>query len=107
MFYVCVYMFYIGVYRSVIGFCMVCLLVYRFCIGGWGGEYEVAPTGKSFRFVRACERAGGRRARDQLRLPRGFWQDDRSCGSSCSFSPAVVFSFFGTTANMLCTKPHA
>ena len=31
-----------------------------------------APTGKSFRFVRACERAGARAARDQLRLPRGF-----------------------------------
>ena len=30
----------------------------------------MSPTGKSFRFVRACERAGGRRARDQLRLPR-------------------------------------
>ena len=28
-------------------------------IGGWGGENEVAPTGKSFRFVRACVRAGG------------------------------------------------
>ena len=44
----------------------------NFLIGGWGGENEVAPTGKSFRFVRACERAGGRRARDQLRLPRGI-----------------------------------
>ena len=31
-----------------------------------GGEYVVAPTGKSFRFVRACERAGARAARDQL-----------------------------------------
>ena len=39
-------------------------------IGGWGGEIEVAPTGKSFRFVRACGRAA--RARDQLRSPRGF-----------------------------------
>ena len=29
-------------------------------IGGWGGENEVAPTGKSFRFVRACGRAGAR-----------------------------------------------
>ena len=37
-----------------------------------GGESAAAPTGKSFRFVRACERAGGRRARDQLRLPRGI-----------------------------------
>ena len=28
------------------------------CIGGWGGESVVKPpTGKSFRFVRACERA--------------------------------------------------
>ena len=26
-------------------------------IGGWGGESFVTPTGKSFRFVRACERA--------------------------------------------------
>ena len=30
----------------------------------------MTPTGKSFRFVRACVRAGGRRARDQLRLSR-------------------------------------
>ena len=35
-------------------------------IGGWGGESAAAPTGKSFRFVRACERAGARAARDQL-----------------------------------------
>ena len=37
----------------------------------------VSPTGKSFRFVCACERAGeragGRRARDQIRLPRRIW----------------------------------
>ena len=26
-------------------------------IGGWGGESFVTPTGKSFRFVRSCERA--------------------------------------------------
>ena len=26
-------------------------------IGGWAGESAAAPTGKSFRFVRACERA--------------------------------------------------
>ena len=43
-----------------------------FFVGGWGGESAAAPTGKSFRFVRACVRAGGRRARDQLRLPRGI-----------------------------------
>ena len=41
-------------------------------IGGWGGESAAAPTGKSFRFVRACERAGARAARDQLCIPRGF-----------------------------------
>ena len=35
-------------------------------IGGWGGETAAAPTGKSFRFVRACERAGARAARDQI-----------------------------------------
>ena len=46
-----------------------------------GGESAAAPTAKSFRFVRACERAGARTARDQLRLPRGF------CGMN-------VFSFF-------------
>ena len=47
-----------------------------FFIGGWGGESAAAPTGKSFRFVRACERAGARAARDQLRLPRGFCEMD-------------------------------
>ena len=32
-------------------------------IGGWGGESFVKPpTGKSFRFVRACERASERSA---------------------------------------------
>ena len=31
---------------------------YNTYIGGWGGESVVKPpTGKSFRFVRACERA--------------------------------------------------
>ena len=32
-----------------------------FWIGGWGGESAAAPTGKSFRFVRACVRARARR----------------------------------------------
>ena len=32
-------------------------------IGGWGGESFVRPpTGKSFRFVRACERSEARRS---------------------------------------------
>ena len=44
----------------------------NFKSGGWGGEHFVAPTRQSFRFVRACERKRGRRARDQLRLPRWF-----------------------------------
>ena len=62
-------------------------------IGGWGGESAAAPTGKSFRFVRACERAGARAARDQLPLPRGF------CGTFVFVfffvvSPAVVFLTF-------------
>ena len=50
----------------------------RIFIGGWGGESAAAPTGKSFRFVRACERAGARAARDQLQLPRGFCEMDVS-----------------------------
>ena len=33
-------------------------------IGGWRGESAAAPTGKSFRFVRACERAGARARRE-------------------------------------------
>ena len=37
-------------------------------VGGWGGESAAAPTGKSFRACKS-ERAGGRCARDQLRLP--------------------------------------
>ena len=39
-------------------------------IGGWGGEYEVPPTGKSFRFVRACERAG-----DAREINRGYLEE--------------------------------
>ena len=38
----------------------VCMYVcmYVGVVGGWGGESVVKPpTGKSFRFVRACERA--------------------------------------------------
>ena len=58
-------------------------------IGGWGGESAAAPTGKSFRFVRACERAGARAARDQLWLPRGF------CETNVSFfCPRVAFFTF-------------
>ena len=58
-----------------------------------------APPGKSFRFVRACERAGARAARDHLRLPRAF------CGTNVSFvvfvCPRLVFFFFtfSTTKN--------
>ena len=32
------------------------------CIGGWGGESAGPPTGKSFRFVCACERSEARRS---------------------------------------------
>ena len=69
-------------------------------IGGWGGESAAAPTGKSFRFVRACERAGTRAARDQLPLPRGFCETNVSSPSSARgllFSKAslnVMVSFF-------------
>ena len=31
-------------------------------VGGWGGENGVTPTGKSFRFVRACGRGEARRS---------------------------------------------
>ena len=53
---------YVRLYNAVHPIC----LEQQIMIGGWGGEYVVAPTGKSFRFVRACERAGARAARDQL-----------------------------------------
>ena len=33
------------------------IIIIGIIIGGWGGESFVTPTGKSFRFVRACERA--------------------------------------------------
>ena len=67
---------------------MTVICLYKEYIGGWGGESAAAPTGKSFRFVRACERAGARAARDQLLLPRGF------CETNVFVSPAVVFLFF-------------
>ena len=40
----------------------ICVYIYIYIyiyihIGGWRGESFVTPTGKSFRFVRACERA--------------------------------------------------
>ena len=60
-------------------------------IGGWGGESAAAPTGKSFRFVRACERAGARAARDQLRLPRAIC---RMNVFFFFFSARVAFSLF-------------
>ena len=68
----------------------VCITRIIHIIGGWGGESAAAPTGKSFRFVRACERAGARAARDQLRLPRGFYQTN----VSLVVSAGVAFSLF-------------
>ena len=61
---------------------LICTPIY---IGGRGVWATAAPPGKSFRFVRACERAGARAARDQqLRLPRAF------CGGNVFF---FVFFF--------------
>ena len=40
-----------------------------------GGESAAAPTGKSFRFVRACGRAGGTRARS-IPVTKVDLQDD-------------------------------
>ena len=54
-------------------------------IGGWGGESAAAPTGKSFRFVRACERAGGR-ARG-ARSANGYLEGFARRTSSSSSSP--------------------
>ena len=55
-------------------------------IGGWGGS----PTGKSFRFVRACERAGEAKLRGRVRgecfSPLGV--------SILTFPPAVVSAWF-------------
>ena len=44
----------------------------RGLIGGWGGESAAAPTGKSFRFVRACERAGACARRE---ITYGYLED--------------------------------
>ena len=70
-------------------------------IGGWGGESAAAPTGKSFRFVRACERAGARAARDQLQLPRGFCEMDVSPAAPVSRRPLL---FQKTAARMFFFK---
>ena len=54
----CTYVF-IHIYTHVCGSYVniyIYIIIYTH-IGGWGGESFVTPTGKSFRFVRACERA--------------------------------------------------
>ena len=60
---------------------------------GGGFTAPAAPPGKSFRFVRACERAGARAEPDDLRLPRAF------CGGNVFFfvvfvSARLAFSLF-------------
>jgi hypothetical protein len=44
-------------------------------IGGWGRDSAAVPTGKSCRFVRACGRAGGPRARS-IPITKVDLQDD-------------------------------
>ena len=63
-------------------------------IGGWGGESAAAPTGKSFRFVRACERAGARARERSNRFRLSRWQ--RADDTVPSSSAPVVFLHFGT-----------
>ena len=57
----------------------------RFCldnlVGGWGGESFVKPpTGRSFRFVRACERA---------RQGEAAWTSERRFDSGARAPPRV------------------
>ena len=73
-------------------------------IGSWGGESAAAPIGKSFRFVRACERARARSNR--FRLPRCI------CRMIASFvfivCPAVAPHLFGVekTKHIRKTNPN-
>ena len=76
---------------------MLCL------VGGWGGECAAAPTGKSFRFVRACERAGARAAPNQLPLPRGICEMNVSPSSS---SPRGLRFYFFDPPNAKNIRKH-
>ena len=78
-------------------FWRVAIYIYIYIyIGGWGGESAAAPTGKSFRFVRACERAGARARSNRFRLPRWIFL---IYVSAC---PAVVFWKLSVFVRVVC-----
>ena len=58
---------------------------------GGGLEATAAPPGKSFRFVRACERAGARAARDQIDY--GYLEVFAKRTSPSSSSRGLLFHF--------------
>ena len=59
-------------------------------IGGWGGEFFVTPTGKSFCFIRACERA---------RRGEAVWASERrfDCEARAVVRPVYVRLLGGET----------